>query len=190
MSYKDRLAYYFMSSHPVDAARVMERQDEADIISLINDAPPAMAAENLRQMDDNVAAAILDRLETEQVIRIMECFPIRTMSVLLRRMALRENILGGLLQDLASDVRRVIQHPEGTTGALMDPRIFTVTADVKIGDLLETVQRHPEFIKDYLYIVSRDHMLVGVCSLNVILSGSREQAISMIMQPPQHPLSP
>lgn len=190
MSDKPNIAYHFMSSHPVDAARVMERQETDGIITLLQDAPPATAAEILRQMDDNVVSAILDQMETDRVTRIMECFPVRTASVLLRRMEKRETILSGLLQDMASDVRQVIQYSEGTAGALMDPRVFTVTEDVKIGDVLATVRRHPDFIKDYLYVVSRDHILVGVCSLSRMLSVPSDQPAAQSMQPPQQVLSP
>ncbi len=190
MNSKNDLVQSFLEAHPTEAARVLERQRGSAVLRLFEDLKPETIASVVERMDDNTAADLMDRLETGPATRVMAALPFRAMAILLRRMQSKEAVLDGLPDEIVSGFRLVDRFPDRSVGACMDPRALTATDDLKSGDVLGAARRYPDRVREVLFVVDRDGVLVGLCRMRQILGAPEDVSLRDVMEPVRHTLSP
>jgi len=176
----------FADAHPRDAAQVLERLPARDAAPLLDalppytsarvfdQMPPAAAADRLAAMQPPAAAALIAELRTDLA------------AALLRRLdaAVQSALLGMVPQAEAGLLRTVLRYPEGTAGALMDPRVMAVAEDATAGEALAQVRRSPGYILYYLYIVDRTQRLAGVVDLRELMLARPGEPLAGVMHRP------
>ena len=173
--HSDRLlADEFMATHPIDVARILERLPALDTVACLQDVSPIIAANVLTVMTPLSATPCLERLDVASATAIMVHLPIDTATIILRRMEAtpRTALLEALPRALAGALRRVLQYPEGTAGALMDPRVCTIPEDMTVEQVLTYLRQYARLLSDYVYVVNREHRLVGCVHLRPIAAGT------------------
>jgi magnesium transporter len=112
-------------------------------------------------------------------------FSLDTAAALLRRLqeAEQERVLQAAPDEAAASLRLVLQFPEGTAGALMDPRALCVPEDFMVRRAREQVRRSAQHILYYLYVVDRERKLVGVLSLRQLFLASGKDLLGAVMTP-------
>ena len=186
----ETLSYMFITAHPTDAARILERHPPEETAPFFSGAPPRVSAAVLQAMDTQSAAYCLDRLENHIAASIIDRMPIHIAAVLLRRMEQTEALLDTFPQDRTEDLRLLLRYPDGAAGALMDPRVLTIPDDLTVEEALARVQAQATVVKDYIYVVDRGQILVGVYSLNRLLEALPHQKITALMDKPTAQVSP
>ena len=165
------LCRVFTEAHPGDAARVLERLPAPDVASLLDTVPPSASAGVLDQMAAAAAAACLERMRADTASAAVEEMRTDLAASLLRRVdgATQAVLLERMPDAEAGILRRVLRYPEGTAGALMDPRVMAVPDDVTAGEALTRVRRSPDHLLAYLYVVDRARRLVGVVDIRELM---------------------
>ncbi len=190
MNSKNDLVQIFLEAHPTEAARVLERQRGSAVLRLFEDLKPETIASVVERMNDHAAADLMDRFETGPATRVMASLPFRTMAILLRRMQSKEAVLVGLPDEVVSGFRLVDRFPDRSVGACMDPRALTATDDLKSGDVLDAARRYPDRVREVLFVVDRDGVLVGLCRMRQILGAPEDVSLRDVMEPVRHTFSP
>ena len=190
MNSKHDLVQSFLEAHPTEAARVLERQRGDAVLQLFKDLQPETVASVVERMNDSAAADLMDRVETGAATRVMAALPFRAMAILLRRMQSKEAVLDGLTDEVVSGFRLVDRFPDRSVGASMDPRALTATDDMKLGDVLSAARRYPDRVRDVLFVVDREGVLVGLTPMRRILAAPADASVRDVMEPVRQPLSP
>ncbi len=184
MDAHELLSRSFVASHPEEAARVLEGFPAEEAADLLRRHPVAVAGQVLRSMTAQSAAGCLPYVPPAETARMLGTIPLRTSAAIIRRTpeVVREAILAAMPERERGVLRRLLRHPPGTAGALMDPAVFTVPADTTVGDAFALMRRAPELLVHYVYVVDQQERLVGVLSLPELLALTPEILVRDVMQ--------
>lgn len=185
-----KLARALVRSHPEEAAAVLERGGTESATALLQAERPVAAAEVLRRMAPQFAVSVLQAASAERVAEWLELLPVEASARLLRRLdeSIRESLLSAMQTRTADALRPLLQYPEATAGALMDPRVLALPSDLMAGEALTQVRGDPEHALYNLYVVDRSHQLVGVLNLRELMAAPPEVALEKVMKTEVHRL--
>ena len=177
-----RLTDAFFEHHPTEAARVLETAAPIEIGALLSEMDGTRAAPVVAAMDPAVAATVLGALDPPVAARLVEALPARTAGILLRRAApaTRSAILGQLPSRDASRLGRLLQYPDGSAGALLDPSVRTAPPDVTAREMLDRLHTTGGTVHFYLYVVDRRGLLVGVVTLGELIGAPPDALLGAI----------
>jgi Mg/Co/Ni transporter MgtE len=113
VSADERLALAFVSDHPDDAARILERQDAIDVVAVLARLTPTTAAAVFRALSPSAAAACAALLSDERLAGILEELPADVMTAVVRRTepARREPLMARLSADRRSHLADALRFP-------------------------------------------------------------------------------
>lgn len=180
------LAEEFIGSHPAEAARVLERLPSVPLVNLLNELPAPVAAECLRALAVSKSAEILVETAPDRAGRIFEVLEPHDVAAMLRPMApdQRDRLLAGAPAKVSETTRRLLDHPEGTAGALMDPRVPPLPADISVAEAKSLIRASSPHAMYYVYVVDRDNFLIGVLNLRQLMLTSSKQSLESLMRRP------
>ena len=186
MTLPERLLQRFAEGHPTEAAAVLGEHTADDAAAVLARLPEEAGANLLGRTASLVAAGALSRLDPARARSLLARVPLERAAALLRQLEpeAREALLVALPG--SERLRSLINYPRGTAGALMDPSVLALPADL---DLDEARLRLGEFSANLaldLYLVDSDHRLVGVTDLREVLDPARRgplRALSRKMDP-------
>lgn len=173
----------FIIRHPEDAARILERLKIEETALFLKEIPSELAVSIFKQLERYTAMKCLEILGAEQSATIVEKLPLQVVSVFLRRvnMELREAILILVSEEISLPLRRMLNYPADSAGALADPLVLTLPEDITIKEALQRVQKRPEKAIYYLYIVNRDQALTGVINMRELMLARPGDPLSAVM---------
>ncbi|HSG94540.1 MAG TPA: CBS domain-containing protein, partial [Afifellaceae bacterium] len=178
------LAQTFLADHPENAAAIIERLEAGEAAAFFNQVPPRLAANTLRRMVGAPAAECLAALSPDRFAAILSLLPLDTAAGFFRRLDVSQQsrLLNQSPADIAPLLRRLLQYPEHTAGALMDPRVLALPDDVAVSEALTRVRRAPRHALYYLYVVDRTEKLVGVLNLRELMLASPKDMLASVMR--------
>jgi predicted transcriptional regulator len=80
-------------------------------------------------------------------------------------------------------IRGLLQYREGSVGALLDPLVPGLPLDQRATDTLAWLRAHPGQADQILFIVDRDHRLVGALSLHALIVADEATSLERLAQP-------
>ena len=181
-----RLAYRLLREYPLEAARTLEKSPIEEVVSFLSSADIYEISGVLRFMNKDTAAACLSLWPTQRIAELVSALPPRVSSQLLRSLGAeaRTAVFKACGEKTAGPIRRLLQYPESTAGALMNPNPICLPSDVDVS----TARKHMTKAKGteayYLYITDRDGALIGVCSIRDLLQATPASPLHRIMQKP------
>lgn len=184
METEHRIAEAFVDVYPEDAVRVLERFECAEVAAFVGATAPRLAAGLLRKMTPQFAAACLSRLERGHAAAAMEEIAADLGAALLRRVdpEVREGILSTMHPQRSGALRRLAAYAEGTAASLVDPNVFVLPDDITVAESISRVREARGGVLYYLYVVSREHRLVGVLNIRELMLASPETSIGSLMR--------
>jgi magnesium transporter len=182
MSLVLNLAHAFLEDHPADAARVLERMPVDRRVAVVREAGdraapalgqtlPAAAAESLAGLTGEEAAPVLQRLDVDTLIAALRRLPRET----------ADRLLGSLPPHRRDALGRVLQAPEGTAAALVDPTVLTLPDDVSAAEARVRLRREAKGLLHYMYVVDRERTLVGVLDISELMRARSRDPIRSVM---------
>jgi magnesium transporter len=87
-------------------------------------------------------------------------------------------------EDRREALHRLLAHPEGTAGGLMDSLVLALPDDVEAEGAVERVRQSPQRALAYLYVVDRAGRLSGVTSLHELMAAPAEKRLAEVMHTP------
>lgn len=192
MELRRRLAHALLESHPDEAARVFERLPEEDAVALLRTTAAPLAATLLSRVSPPAAAPRLARLSPTRAASIVAELPLDEAAALLRRLepGTRDAVVAGVSPDRAESLARLLRYPDSTAGAVMDPLVMALPADISAEEALRRIREHPDYTRYNVYVTDREQRLVGVFNLRELLLAPPRKALSAFANPHVHRIHP
>ena len=187
MSLESRIARELVDQHPDRTAVTLDRHGVPDTIAMLTSVHAKAAAEVLARLSLHHATDVLAAFAPEAAAELVDALDLDVAARLARRIP--EDRREALLAELPAARRRTLQtllgFAENTAGALMDPAVLALPSDLDVAGALERVRTVPEQARYNLYVVDREHRLVGVVNLRELLlaPGDAELVDVMVPQP-------
>jgi magnesium transporter len=176
------LSTAFLDSHPGEAARVLEGLSSVDAAELLAEVGPGISGRVLGEMIAAAAGDVMAALPTDKAAALLTRLELPTATKILRTLEPRARlaILHAASSDIAEPLRRLLAYPEGTAGAVMDPRAVVVAADVSVRDTIDRLRHASGNVLYYLYVVDRDDKLVGVVNIRELMLAPAADSIGAV----------
>ena len=186
------LSREFLKRHPLDAARILERQPVDDLAAFLEEAPVMPAAQVLTIMDTVTAEQCLEDMSDERCASIVGELTIEVAALYLRGMgeSRREAVVRLMPSDLGYALTKVLHYPAGTVGSIMDPLVVTVPEDLSVKDLLKRFRNQEHHVLDYVYVIDRENVLTGHITLRDLMIAEQRSLISSVMRKNETIISP
>jgi magnesium transporter len=177
------VATRFLEDHPDKAAAVLERVSFSDAAALLSELDPTLAAQALARLSASLAVDCLRSMHGEQVAKVLAEVPLDLAARLLRRAEeeTRDRWLTTLPPDRAEQLRRRLRYPPGTAGALADPLVLALPADLPVSEAQKQLRRSAERAYYYIYVVDRDHRLVGALDIRELMLAQTRDSLEGVM---------
>jgi magnesium transporter len=172
----------FIEAHPTEAAAALETMPAAETAAYLAQTSARLAATVLERMVAVIAGQCLLSIPVEKAVAVLERLDVYSAASILRTVepAIRKPLLDAADDDVAVPLRLMLTYPEGSAGALMDPRVKVMPADVTVREAIARVRKSPGRILFYLYIVDRDGTLVGVLNLRELMLAPATQQVGVV----------
>jgi Mg/Co/Ni transporter MgtE len=125
------------------------------------DLPVERLATIVGELPLDAAAAVMHRLDPER----------------------RDAVLTRLPVTAEAPLRRLLAYGPYTAGALADPLALALPEDITVAEAQRRLRGRGEHLLYYLYVVSRDHTLVGVLDLPELMSARPKDILAAAMRP-------
>lgn len=194
MQLRQRLARGLVEAYPDEAAAVLETLPPEEAAALLALYRPRIAAAVLQWMTPGAGVRVLGILEAERAAAMLGEMPPDFAASFLRRLPEhldaggRARILEHMRPEQAQALSALLRFRDGTAGALMDPYVMTIPADITAGEAVRRVRDDPEHVHYHLYVIRRDRCLVGVLNVRELLLADPSERITDIMQTDVHRL--
>jgi magnesium transporter len=183
MSLESRLEQELVRAHPDRAAAVLDRVPSGDSARVLAGVPAGQAAAVIARMAPHLGATALEQLRPERAAEVVALLDLNVASRLWRRFSddRRAALMDILPSRVAAALRALLQFPEKTAGALMDPGVLALPGDLTAREALARVREVPEQVRYNLYVVDRDQVLVGVLNLRELLLARPQACLTDVM---------
>lgn len=185
MNLEERLARSFLHDHPADAAHVLERlpvdRRSAVLRYLSSDAVPALG-----EMMPSAVADCVAQLGAADGASLLVSLPLDRGVGVLRRLTSdqAERTLVALPKETQDLFRRVLKYRAGTAGALMDPVVPELPADVIASEARLRLRRTLRGPVTNIFIVERSGVLVGMLDVSDLLRAGPRVPLRSLMRTP------
>jgi magnesium transporter len=110
------------------------------------------------------------------VLALLDLYAAASMLRAVQPVARRE-LLDASDPELSASLRSLLAYPEGSAGAIMDPRVKAMPADITVGEALVRLRSAPGLVVDYIYVVERDGTLTGVLNMRELMNAPTAQPL-------------
>ena len=174
----------FVSEHPDEAARLLERVDARDAAAIVGTVSPPVAAHVLRVMAPSAAASCVTALDEPTLVTIIDALPLDHAAALLRTQdaARREAVVSRVSEDRREQLRMLLSFPENTAGAVADPLALALPEDMTVAEAQKQLRGSDQHLFYYLYVEKRDRTLVGALAIPELMAARPRQTLSDAMR--------
>ena len=190
MKHSNSLSLEFLASKPQAAAQVLQALEVEQAAQYLREVPVRILAPLLDEMETWPAARILDLLTLEQNAAIFMQLGYRSVASLLRLQygERRAALLTALPGKLARPLTQSLAYQEGTVGAWMDMSTPHFYADLSAHDCLALLRKIPHPFGSSLTVISKNHRVLGVVTLDTLLISSGSSTLGELMDMQLTPL--
>jgi magnesium transporter len=160
--------------------RVLTTLEPREAADLVEEIPDEHAADIIEQLDVEDAAAILDAMQSDDQADILGEMDASDAEAILARMAPAE----------AQAARRLLHYSPDVAGGLMINEFLAFRERVTASEVLEELQRLSESEEEFhtreIYVVTDWKRLIGVVTLNRLVTARSSTALADVMSPQPH----
>lgn len=180
----NHLTLSYLESHPLDAARTLERLPAPACARLLEAIPSELAARLLAAMSPRTAGACLHEIPEFLCTRIQHAIPPVAMAHILKVVPPEDTraLLACLRLRDRMHVERLLYHPLDTVGAHMETAGFTLASDLSIGEALRRVRAYPSAGNE-VFVVDRAQRLIGVVDSVALIRGDGQKPLQALVRP-------
>jgi magnesium transporter len=184
MSVDARLAHAFIASHPLDAARLLDRAEPQQIADVLTSLPAGVAAAVYQLLAPQPAAACSAALSDAEFARIIEEVPLDVAGVAMRRIdaGRRETVLEHLREPRREYVRSILSYGADTAAGLADPLALALADDITVDEAQQQLRDSQHHLFYHVFVVGRDRTLHGVLAIPDVVRARPQQMLRDVMQ--------
>lgn len=163
----DFLAEAFLIDYPKEAAQQLDSMSREDAAAILAELPVATLGAVMDAMTPASIEGLLAQLADPLVVELLEFMDRAKAAVLLSRISegMRARYLAQMQQEVADELRRLLDYPQNTAGHLMDTKINTFPSALSVADTVEELRRRQMRSARALRVVDEDGRLQGVVDL-------------------------
>jgi len=186
MAEPEALTLTYITAHPAEAARVLERMPGADAAALFATVPARAGAPVMTAMLPSAAARILSSLHDEPALALLTAAGVQAAVTVLRYIPepRRSRLLEGLPTATAVASRVLLGYPDDSVGAWADPDIIMLVPETRVNDVLARVRGGDEKKVDQVYGVDNEQRLVGIVDLLELLRVPDSTTLAAVLHKP------
>ena len=186
MAEPEALTLTYITAHPAEAARVLERIPGADAAALFATVPARAGAPVLTAMLPSAAARILSSLHDEPALALLAAAGVQAAVTVLRYIPepRRSRLLEGLPTATAVASRVLLGYPDDSVGAWADPDIIMLVPETRVNDVLARVRGGDEMKVDQVYGVDNEQRLIGIVDLLELLRVPDSTTLAAVLHKP------
>ena len=172
--------------HPSDIANIISQVHSDEKTAIFSSLTEKTAAEALHELEPQIQAILLLTLDTKKTLGILEKMPVDEIADVLGDIPEEktEELLRLMRPRKASQVKKLLAHPDETAGGLMTPEIITTKPDYTAQQTIEKMRQLANEAETvyYVYVLDNEEKLVGILSLRALIIASQDTKISEIME--------
>ena len=174
----------FCSTHPEDAARILEACSLPEVLRIISQTSPQNVAGVLSHMNPAQASEIMGELHDDVLTRAIPKFSPAIAATLISRLSAEKRIdlLKRIPTHLTADIKLYLEFPPDSVGSLMDPRVLALPEDLMIDQAIVEIQNRGSKEIHEIYVVDREQKLVGRIPLRDVLITQPNERLQAIME--------
>jgi magnesium transporter len=191
MDLERELLEALVAEYPEDVATWLEEMTSTDVAMVLELLTVEACSVVLQQMSPLPGARALSEVSVVHAGQALREVRTDTALRLLRAVSAeaRAALLATFEPERQGRFARQLNYPEGTAGALMDPRVLSLRESCSAQSALERVRLSPDEVTYYLYVVDDEQRLVGVLNLRELLHLRPGQQLGSVCQRAVHTLS-
>ena len=180
------LTLAYVSSHPADAARVLESQPTSEAAAILARLPARAAAPVLVAMLPPAAARLIAAIGDKVALGMLTAAGAQGAVAVLRHVAepRRSRLVDGLPTVTALAARLLLGYPEDAVGAWADPQVVALGPGLSAGEALERVRGETDEEVADVFVVDADQRLLGVVDLATLVRMPEWRTLGVLMRPP------
>ena len=185
-----RLADHALETQPGRAATALERLGTREAIAALQRSRLESAVSIVARLSPQSSSAVLEGLEPTRAANLLEGLSIDVAARLARRISRTHwaEISESLHARRARAIAAVLQFPERTAGALMDPDVLALPQELTSREALARVRVAARQAHYNLYVIDQTQRLVGALNLRELLSTDESTLLSELMTRNPHRL--
>jgi len=171
--------------HPADIANIISQVHSEERTAIFASLSDKTAAESLHELEPKIQALLLTTVDTKKALGILEKMPADEVADVLGDIPSEraEELLRLMKPKKATQIRKLLSHPEETAGGLMTTEFIAMPRNLTVQ---QTIEKMRELAPDaetvyYIYVVDEAEKLAGVLSLRFLIISPPETLISKIM---------
>ncbi len=183
----------FFTDYHEEAAQILETFSIPDILRLLQATGGKNAANLLSCLSPSLAAEIITVMPTDLLSKTLAELSPTIAASLLHRVdeGFQEAILHRIPSKNSNEIRAHMEYPAESVGSLMDPSAFALPEDFTVEDAIVQIRNKASKDIHDLYVIDRNHTLVGKLSLRDLLLVAPDERLQCVMHqdlPAIHPL--
>lgn len=172
--------------HPADLADILEDLDNYGRELIFSNLDPKKAAETLSEVEQDVQKTLIRNDDVEHAAKIIENMDTDDAADILSELS--EDRAGAIISNIEDDevqeeIQELLEYDDNTAGGLMSTDVFEISPNSKKSEVLEFIkEQQEEFETVYdIYIVNEAQQLMGVCTLQSLLTHDDDVKVGEIM---------
>ena len=172
----------YATAAPADAAMGLTALDAGEAAAVLADVDAPLAARLLQVMSRPAAAQALWHLDAGDAARVCRDLPAEILAAIVRRLGDdAPRLLGRLDAPVAEPVCGLLEYPDGTVGAALDPLVTAVQTTAPAGDVRAQLRRESSArVADHVYAVDDRGALAGVVDVAALLAAEPHAPVSSV----------
>ena len=174
-------------TRPEDVALLYPRltpAEQLEVFRILLDEYLETAGEVLTELDSPIQQELLEDLSTQDIARVLDKMSVDDAVALVDSLPddLRDRLLEIVDRKDLSEVQEHLTYGDDTAGRIMDTDLLALSEETTVAETISYMQKEEELDNVfYLYVVDKDHHLVGVTSLRQLILSTPESTLSQVM---------
>ncbi|NIO40368.1 MAG: hypothetical protein GTO41_09320 [Burkholderiales bacterium] len=187
MANPETLTLAFVSAHPAEAARILERLSASDTAALFERLPARVGSPALMAMLPSAAARIVNALESRSALALLVACGTQAAVTILRQISepRRGQLIEGLPTTVAMASRMLLHYGDDSVGAWIDPDIIVFPPETTVDEAIARVASGDEPDVELVFSVDRGQRLIGAISVYALLRLSGTTRLADVAQKPR-----
>lgn len=179
------LAHRFLDQHPKVVARFTEQQELNAIVSFVTSLNSAQRVLLLEHLNTHLVLECFRSFSEQEQVDLLFEIPVQKAASLLRVMGPSQGsqCLQLLPQKIARTLSALVNFPENSAGALMNPQYLEVSGELSLQEVKKLLRKLPRVAFYQAYVVDEQGYLQGVVALSDLLRFELSTLIQSIQKP-------
>ncbi len=180
----NELTTRYLHDHPLEAARILERNAPETMAALFSGLEPDIAAQAARYVSVPHLTATINYLDAQAAGRLYMALPLDVQLVVWHsaKSDLKNVLSAEIPKKHLKLIKKLASFPAGSAASMMDPVVFSVPHDIRAEEALKLANHHPDALRFYVYVVDREQHLAGVLTLRQLMQAPAKEPISKLAE--------